>query len=137
MNVEEFFKAANYKNLEVLCRDFYDKDVTFIDPLGEISGIENLTAYYQHMYRNVKTIDFRYIDKFVRGDEEVFVWQMHLQHKAIAKGDLVIVDGVSILRYEKGKAVYHRDYFDLGTMLYENIPALGPIVRWIKSKAHG
>jgi hypothetical protein len=30
---------------------------------------------------------------------------------------------------------YHRDYFDAGEMLYENLPVVGRVIRWIKDQA--
>ena len=35
---------------------------------------------------------------------------------------------------EAGKVCQHRDYFDLGAMLYEQLPLLGPVVRTIKMR---
>ncbi|HDY7901818.1 TPA: nuclear transport factor 2 family protein, partial [Vibrio vulnificus] len=50
------------------------------------------------------------------------------------KGACVEVKGVSHLKFEAGKVIYHRDYFDLGEMLYENLPLLGGIIRAIKQR---
>jgi len=136
MKVEDFFSQANYENIERLCQKFYAPEVTFIDPIGKIEGLDELIRYYRHMYRNVIEIDFKAIDKFKRGEEEVFIWQMHLKHRAVSRGELIVVDGVSVLRFSKGKVIYHRDYFDLGAMLYENLPVLGSLVRFVKSRAH-
>ncbi|HCW90926.1 MAG TPA: transcriptional regulator, partial [Marinobacter sp.] len=30
---------------------------------------------------------------------------------------------------------YHRDYFDAGQLLYENVPVLGRMIRWIRGQA--
>jgi hypothetical protein len=43
------------------------------------------------------------------------------------------VDGFSQISFEDNKVKHHRDYFDLGSMLYEQIPVLGLLIKKIKS----
>jgi hypothetical protein len=59
---------------------------------------------------------------------------MTMKHPAVAGGETVIVDGVSYVRFEGDKAVYHRDYFDAGAMVYEHVPIVGSIVRYVKGR---
>ena len=40
----------------------------------------------------------------------------------------------SYLKTRNGKIYYHRDYFDMGAMVYEQLPLLGRIVRKIKQR---
>jgi len=136
MSISEFFNKATYENMDQVCREFYANDIEFIDPLGEVNGIDNIIKYYKNLYENVVSIKFETVNEFERGEESVFVWQMHLVHKKVGSGAPILVEGVSVFRFENGKAVYHRDYFDLGTMIYEKIPVLGSLIRWIKEKAH-
>jgi limonene-1,2-epoxide hydrolase len=44
----------------------------------------------------------------------------------------VEVPGVSILRFTD-KIVYQRDYFDVGAMMYEQLPIFGWVLRRLKS----
>ena len=47
----------------------------------------------------------------------------------------VRVEGATRLQFDAwGKVCLHRDYFDLGAMLYEQLPLLGPVVRVIKGR---
>lgn len=137
MSIVEFFNKATYENMETVCKEFYSNDIKFIDPLGEINGIDELVKYYKNLYANIVSIKFDAINNFEKNDESVFVWQMHLEHKKVGGGEPIVLDGVSVFKYEDGKAIYHRDYFDLGAMIYENIPVLGALIKWIKKKAHG
>jgi limonene-1,2-epoxide hydrolase len=43
------------------------------------------------------------------------------------------VQGISHLKFLENQVIYHRDYFDLGEMVYEHVPVLGKIVRFIKN----
>jgi hypothetical protein len=38
------------------------------------------------------------------------------------------------LRTRNGKIYYHRDYFDMGAMLYEHLPLLGRIIQRLKHR---
>ncbi len=136
MSIAEFFNKATYENMDSVCREFYGADVKFIDPIGEINGIEDMIKYYRNLYQNVISIKFDAVDNFEKVGEKVFVWQMHLKHKKVGGGEPIVLDGVSVLKYDGSKVVYHRDYFDLGAMIYEKIPVLGSLIRWIREKAH-
>jgi hypothetical protein len=43
------------------------------------------------------------------------------------------LEGISHLRFGE-KIDYHRDYFDLGQMVYEQIPLVGRIIKTIKKR---
>ncbi len=52
MIIEDFtqiYQRLNKDNLELLT-DLYSADITFIDPLHRIEGIDNLTVYFLQVY---------------------------------------------------------------------------------------
>jgi hypothetical protein len=51
-------------------------------------------------------------------------------------GEPIAIEGNSIIKFggPEDKVVYHRDYFDVGAMVYEHIPVLGWGVRTVKEK---
>jgi hypothetical protein len=59
---------------------------------------------------------------------------MKLKHPKLNGGQPVEVNGVSQICFSGDRVIYHRDYFDLGEMLYENIPLLGVVIRNIKQR---
>ncbi len=60
---------------------------------------------------------------------------MTYQHNKLNKGEVVTVSGSSHLQGKEDKVIFHRDYLDLGAMLYEQIPLFGKLTKWIKVKA--
>jgi limonene-1,2-epoxide hydrolase len=48
------------------------------------------------------------------------------------KGKPIAVDGITMLKIADDRVVYHRDYYDLGQMVYENIPLIGRLIKKIK-----
>ena len=59
---------------------------------------------------------------------------MTAKHPKFLKGQSVRVEGASFLKTRNGKIYYHRDYFDMGSLLYEHLPLLGKIIQKIKQR---
>ena len=133
--IESLFNNFNSDTLN-LADDFYDPDVVFQDPIVELRGRDRLKAYYADMYKNVTSIRFDFSGGVEKDDEAVVFWTMEVRAKGFKGGEPVLLDGTSHIKFggESGKAVYHRDYFDMGAFVYENIPVLGSIVRYTKKK---
>ena len=60
---------------------------------------------------------------------------MSYSHKRLNSAQPIQVQGHSLLKMADDKVIYHRDYVDLGAMLYEHIPLLGKVIRTIKARA--
>jgi hypothetical protein len=82
----------------------------------------------------VISIRFEFSSVIEQDDEQVGVWVMFLRAKGIKNGEEISVPGTSHIKYKNGKAVYHRDYFDMGAFIYEHVPILGSLINFIKSK---
>ncbi|WP_016957378.1 nuclear transport factor 2 family protein [Catenovulum agarivorans] len=133
-NFVKVYQSLSKDNLETLA-DIYDAKVMFQDPLHIISGLENLTQYFANMYENVQSCRFE-IESSHFAEQQIFLyWTMHFQHPKLKKGQTILVEGHSRLKFVGNKVICHRDYFDVGAMLYEHVPILGGFVRSIKNRA--
>ena len=56
-----------------------------------------------------------------------------ITHPRLNRGNEFSVAGVSIIKFND-KIYSHRDYFDLGAMLYEQLPLFGSMTKFIKRK---
>ncbi|MDL0429564.1 nuclear transport factor 2 family protein [Marinobacter sp. TBZ242] len=113
----------------------YSDNVAFTDPFSSVEGIDELTDYFTSAYANVISCSFEFGEAVINGGNVCIPWIMHLRHKRIRRGKVVSVDGISQIVIRRGRVVSHRDYFDAGQLLYENLPILGGIVRWIRNHA--
>lgn len=113
----------------------YGDNVRFTDPFTTVHGIDELTEYFSGAYANVISCDFEFADPVISGENVCIPWVMHLQHKRIRKGKVVKVDGISQLVIREGRVIDHRDYFDVGQLLYENLPVMGGVIRWLRNQA--
>ncbi|MDF2184906.1 nuclear transport factor 2 family protein [Grimontia hollisae] len=127
------YRSLHKDNLHSL-DTVYSEDVVFEDPAHRIEGYGNLSRYFEAMYANVTDCRFDIHDHAVNGDVAFISWTMTLSHPKLDGGAQRAVQGCSRLVLKEGRVVMHRDYFDLGEMLYEALPVLGSAVRMIKKR---
>lgn len=115
--------------------EVYHPEVTFTDPFVTVQGLGALEEYFEGAYENVIECRFEFSDDIGAGNNVCLPWIMKLRHKRIRRGELIAVDGITRLHLEDGRVKTHRDYFDAGQLLYENLPVLGSAVRWLRKHA--
>lgn len=108
----------------------YADDVVFVDPMHRIEGREALEKYMDRMARGLRWARFEFEEATIQGDRIAVPWTMHFAMKALP-GDHAL-EGITVLQVRDGLVAYHRDYFDVGAMLYEKIPGLGLVIRAIR-----
>lgn len=127
------YQSLNKDNL-VRLKEVYSDDVLFIDPMHQVNGIESLTAYFANLYENMEYCHF-YINHVIeQEDHACIIWRMEYAHQKIKNGQRISVDGTSHLQFSE-KINSHRDYLDLGQMLYEQLPLIGSVIKKIKKRA--
>lgn len=127
------FAALDRHNLNRL-GELYSADVLFRDPLHEVRGLVELHRYFAELYANVRELrfDFHGCDQ-VREGEGYLRWALSYRHPRLAGGLPIRVEGCSHLLW-RDKVHQHRDYFDAGALLYEQLPVLGSSIRWLKRR---
>jgi hypothetical protein len=98
-----------------------------------VTGLPALTDYFAELYRHLESCSFTFDDQVVQGQSAMLTWTMSLRHPRLNGGQLVTVPGSTHIRFHE-KVTYHRDYFDGGAMLYENLPLIGLVIRMIKER---
>ncbi|WP_119395539.1 nuclear transport factor 2 family protein [Salinibius halmophilus] len=133
--LQAVYKQLNRDTINTaLLAQAYDANVVFEDPFHRVHGIEALTEDFRGLYKNVTSIDFDYRSS-VEFDEHGYIeWDMTFVHPRIKGGQAVIVNGITKVKIANGLIIEHRDYFDGGQMLYENVPVIGAGVRWLKGR---
>jgi len=127
------FESLAPTNIQTL-RQIYTEDVSFEDPAHGIQGLETLISYFESLYQNLEDCQFKF-HKTVASNEDLFLtWTMLIKHKKNRYGEVIRVEGASYFKTRAGKVFYHRDYFDLGALVYENVPLLGSLIRYIRSR---
>ncbi|MEH6452013.1 MAG: nuclear transport factor 2 family protein [Psychromonas sp.] len=134
--IDEFcqlYQSLGKDNLDLLAQ-VYRQDIAFIDPIHQINGLDALTTYFNHLYQNMISCQFNIEYVIVDDKQASIIWTMHYQHSKINAGKSISVNGSSFLKYDE-KIYYHRDYFDVGQMLYEQLPLLSSVITMVKKRA--
>ncbi|MGY6038198.1 nuclear transport factor 2 family protein [Aeromonas sp. AE23HZ002T15] len=115
--------------------EIYAEQVVFMDPAHRIEGLAALTSYFASLYQRLDHCRFEIVSQQQQGNEAWLSWIMTFAHPRLAGGKPVRVEGATRLQFDPwGKVCLHRDYFDLGAMLYEQLPLLGPLIRAIRAR---
>lgn len=130
ISIYQSLAVDNLVNLSKL----YHQHVTFEDPLHQINGFTELATYFDNLYQNVSQCSFDIQQVLCAGNQAAIYWTMTFVHSRLNNGKPITVEGHSLLMGDKDKVVYHRDYFDVGQMLYENVPVLSRLIRWLKGR---
>lgn len=112
----------------------YTTDVHFEDPSHAIQGKAALIRYFGKMFRKLHQCSFKFHSTIADGSNVCLTWTMFFNHPKLSGGETIRVEGASYLKTRNGKIYYHRDYFDLGAMLYEHLPVVGIIVQKSKQR---
>ncbi len=134
VNFCDIYQQLNTKNL-LMIKDIYSVDIEFSDPMHTIKGLDHLLQYFDQLYTNLQSCSF-VIDNAIHNENSAAIyWTMEFVHPQLNRGRVVIVEGSSLLKAKDGKVCFHRDYLDVGAMLYEHVPVVGRIIKAIKSRA--
>ena len=133
-----FFQNLD-KNHMNLVEQFYDREVEFQDPVHTLHGSKATREYYAKLYDKVESIRFEFSREISQEHQHVVVWKMFLIAPSLNGGREFFVEGNSVILFggSEGKVIYHRDYFDMGSFIYERIPLLKTIILMLKSKLAG
>jgi|TARA_B110000977_G_scaffold130899_1_gene166823 esterase/lipase superfamily enzyme len=112
--------------------DIYADDILFRDPVHEIKGLVSLEDYFSNISTNLSECRFEYLDQVTSDNTAYLKWIMHFKHPRLGP-KIIDVRGVSHIRYNE-KIEYHEDLYDMGAMLYERLPVLGTVTRFLKSR---
>lgn len=133
-NFITIYQSLNTENVNDICK-IYHTNVVFEDPIHKVEGLEDLLSYFNNLYQNLSFCKFTIDNYFCNDDKAAIYWTMLFKHEKLNGGDYVEVIGHTQLKGHDDKVLYHRDYLDVGAMLYEHVPVLGCAIRFIKKRA--
>ena len=126
---KDYFQVLHNSDLSQL-REFYAPNIVFKDPVHEIRGLVELEDYFTSMCADLTDCRFEYLDELI-GESAAYVkWLMHFKHPKLGNR-LISVRGVSHLKIGD-RVEFHEDFYDMGAMLYEQLPVLGNVTRWLR-----
>jgi hypothetical protein len=136
MNQEKlthFFETLNDKVQIESFQTIYDDSVIFKDPFNDVKGITAVYEIFEHMYKSLKKPRF-VVKEYITKENVVYVkWDFIFAFKGEKNENSF--EGVSRLEINtEGKVVSHVDFWDAAEHMYEKMPIVGSLLRFIKRK---
>lgn len=133
----EFFEQLDPAALSRLPQ-LYASQAYFKDPFNEVRGSDAIRQLFEHMYEVLERPHFLITDRVVQEGQCVLMWEFRFRFKHFERHRDQVIRGSSHIRFDaQGRVSYHRDYWDAAEELYEKIPGLGVLMRWLRRQAQG
>ena len=115
---------------------FYAPQARFKDPFNEVQGVHEVKRIFEHMYVALEAPHFVITGSMVDGAQAFLTWDFKFTFRRFDTQNLQTVRGGTHLQYDlNGLITLHRDYWDAAEELYEKLPVLGGVMRWLKARA--
>jgi len=135
-NLATFFETLTPQSVSQLLT-LYDAQATFKDPFNEVQGLPEIERIFRHMYVALDRPHFVITAQLVDGAQAFLTWEFRFHFKRFDTSTLQVVRGGShVVFNEAGLVTLHRDYWDAAEELYEKLPMVGGVMRWLKKRAN-
>jgi len=115
---------------------FYAPQARFKDPFNEVQGLHEVKRIFEHMYVALEAPHFVITGSMVDGAQAFLTWDFKFTFRRFDTQNLQTIRGGTHLQYDlNGLITLHRDYWDAAEELYEKLPVLGGMMRWLKARA--
>jgi steroid Delta-isomerase len=131
----DYFEALSPSSLAQL-EAFYIPHAYFKDPFNEVRSVDELRSIFSHMFQTLEEPRFVVTECIVDGAQCFLTWNFEFRFKRFERATLQMVRGGSHLKFvPDGRVFYHRDYWDAAEELYQKLPLVGGVMRWLKKRA--
>lgn len=129
-----FYEHLQPAHLDAL-EHIYAVDAAFKDPFNEVRGIAAIRHIFAHMFSTLLEPRFVVTTQVLQGHQCFLSWEFHFRVKR-QRGVAQVIRGASHVVFNReGRVEMHRDYWDAAEELYEKLPVVGSLMRWMKAKA--
>jgi hypothetical protein len=115
--------------------EFYAPDARFKDPFNDVTGVPAIQAIFAGMFRQVERPRFVITRGFSEENDAFLAWDFVFCFKSDLGREQTIRGATHIQFSADGRVALHRDYWDAAEELYEKLPVLGSLMRWLKRRA--
>ena len=133
LRVVAFFEHLSPERLQLLA-EVYHPEARFKDPFNEVQGLVATGRIFQHMFDTLDAPRFVVLSQASAGPQAFLTWDFSFRTRG-AGGRAMRIHGATRLVFaDDGRVLLHRDYWDAAEELYEKLPLLGGLMRWLKRR---
>jgi hypothetical protein len=132
--VADTFQTLTPAGVETLDA-IYAPDARFKDPFNDVQGLAEIQRIFRHMYESLENPRFVVTGRIVQGEQCFLTWEFHFAFKNFQRGKAQrILGGSHLVLDGEGRITLHRDYWDAAEELYEKLPVIGGLMRWMRRR---
>lgn len=131
----QFYEALTPVHLSRLDA-YYAADAYFKDPFNEVRGVLAIRCIFEHMFTSLQEPHFVITQQLVQDHRAFLEWEFRFRLSRWRPEVEQCIRGASFLSFDaQGLVSHHRDYWDAAEELYEKLPVLGVLMRWLRRNA--
>jgi steroid Delta-isomerase len=116
-------------------KNIYRDDATFQDPFNAVRGLPAITHIFHDMFVRLHEPKFVITETIQQDNRVLLVWDFTFRIKNLKPNLPRKIHGTSLIRFaDDGRVMSHRDYWDAAGELYEQLPIIGVVMRWLKKR---
>ena len=132
----QFFEQLKPQDLNRLA-DIYAPEARFKDPFNEVQGLAEIERIFAHMFVALDSPHFIVTERIVQDNKCFLAWDFRFHFRRFDTTSWQTVRGGTHLVFnDAGLVTLHRDYWDAAEELYEKLPLVGGLMRWLKRRAN-
>jgi hypothetical protein len=134
--IAHYFETLTPQSVSDL-KDYYSASARFKDPFNDVTGLPAIEKIFDHMFVSLTQPRFVITGQVVEGDQAFLTWEFRFCFKRFDTHTEQVVLGTSHLVLDEQQRIsLHRDYWDAAEELYEKLPWVGALMRWLKKRAN-
>jgi hypothetical protein len=134
--IAHYFETLQPQSLGQL-NNWYNPQARFKDPFNTVQGVSAIEQIFLHMYESLDNPHFVITGQVVDGHQAFLTWDFKFRFKRFDTTTQQVVRGTTHLVLDDQMLItLHRDYWDAAEELYEKLPWVGGLMRWLKKRAN-
>ncbi|GAB3625711.1 isomerase [Pandoraea terrae] len=133
VRLTRYYESLSLQNIGSL-GEFYTPNAYFRNPFNEVRTSAEMAHIFRRLLMHIDVPRIEITATILQSNQAFLVWNFRCRLKRWHEDELTI-RGASHLRLSNdGRVAYQRDYWDVAEELYEKLPMLGRLMRWLKRR---
>lgn len=123
------YESLTEENMDSLLLPLFSENAYFEDPFNQVVGRDRIQKIFQHMFNHTYSPRFVVMNYMLEEQTAFLRWEFYFLDSQFKEHRII---GVSKVVFDqKGLVLSHIDYWDTGKYIYQKIPVLKSIIRWV------
>jgi len=134
--IVEFFETLTPHSAARL-GEIYRDEAYFKNPFHEVRGVPAIRRIFHRMHLTLHDPHFVVTGCVADGAQVFLTWDFRFRFRKYSPEMEQIIRGASqLLLAPDGRIRAHRDYWDAAEELYEKLPTVGALMRWLRKRTN-